>query len=132
MTAENIGYGFKKLLEMDFSDALARVREGLMTEGFGVITEIDLKAKFKEKLGKDFPSYVILGACNPGFAYDAVNEDSDIGLLLPCNVAVYQEGSKTAVAVLDAEKALSLTGNDQMRAMAATVNEKLRRTLDSL
>jgi uncharacterized protein (DUF302 family) len=132
MTSENIGYGSKTHVEMDFADALDRVREALRGEGFGVITEIDMKEKFKEKLGKEFPNYVILGACNPGFAYDALGEDSDIGLLLPCNVAVYQDQSKTAVSILDAEKALSLTGNDQMKAMSQTVNYKLRRVLDSL
>ena len=132
MTSQNIGYGFKTHVEMEFGDALERVREALRAEGFGVITEIDMREKFKEKLGKEFPNYVILGACNPGFAYDALGEDSDIGLLLPCNVAVYQDQSKTAVSILDAEKALSLTGNDQMKAMAQTVNDKLRRILDSL
>ena len=132
MTSENIGYGLKTHVEMDFADALERVREAMRGEGFGVITEIDMKEKFKEKLGKDFPDYVILGACNPGFAYDALGEDSDIGLLLPCNVAVYRDGAKTAVSIIDAEKALSLTGNDQMKAMAQIVNDKLRRALDSL
>ena len=132
MNLENIGYGYTRHVEMDFSAALERVREALSREGFGVITEIDLKEKFKEKLGKNIPNYVILGACNPGFAYDALSADSDIGLLLPCNVTVYQEDSKTVVSVLNAEKALSLTGNDQMKVMARAVNERLRRALEGL
>ena len=130
--SENIGYGFKKYVELNFADAVERVREALQSEGFGVITEIDMKAKFQEKLGKDFPNYVILGACNPGFAYDALGQDADIGLLLPCNVAVYEDDSKTAISVLDAQKALSLTGNDQMSVMAEYVNEKLKRAFEKL
>lgn len=111
---------------------MERTREALKNEGFGVLTEIDMKAKLKEKLDKDFREYVILGACNPGFAYEALGNDLDIGLLLPCNVVVYAGDSGTVVTAIDPEIAMSVTGDARLEPIAKQVGEKLRNALDSL
>lgn len=132
MKAESFAYGFKKTFDEPFGEVVEKVRDALKSEGFGVITEIDLKQKFKEKLDKEFGNYLILGACNPGFAYDALNSEMDIGLLLPCNVAAYSKDGKTIITVLDAAKMLSLTGKDEIRTTAEKVNESLIRALESI
>src|SRR5574338_1164819 len=93
-------YGIKRSFDEPFESVAGKIRSALKAEGFGVITEIDLKEKFKEKLGEDFVDYLILGACNPGFAYEAVKADMDIGLLLPCNVVLYGEDGKTVATVV--------------------------------
>ena len=131
-TKEKITYWVKRMVELPFDQTLQRTREALKAEGFGVLTEIDLKEKFQEKLGKEFQNYVILGACNPGFAFDALGKDIDIGLLLPCNVVVYETEGRTAVAVIDAEKAMSVTGSMDVEPIAKQVNEKLSRALDAI
>lgn len=125
-------YGYKRELEIPFETAIERTREALKNEGFGVLTEIDMKAKLKEKLDKDFREYVILGACNPGFAYEALGNDLDIGLLLPCNVVVYAGDSGTVVTAIDPEIAMSVTGDARLEPIAKQVGEKLRNALDSL
>ena len=132
--SENIGYGFRKYIELNFNDAVARVRAALQTEGFGVITEIDLKAKFREKLGKDFTNYVILGACNPTLAHRALSAESAIGLLLPCNVIVHagESPDTSVVAVLDPEVQLGVTGRADLKPLAAEVKTKLLRALNAV
>jgi len=125
-------YGYKRTIEAGFSEALERTREALKKEGFGVLSEIDIKAKLEEKLGVDFGKYVILGACNPPIAYQALQEEIGLGLLLPCNVVVYEDQGETVVAAIDAAKMLSVVGNPKLDAAAGTVNEKLRRAIDSL
>lgn len=132
MQAENFGYGIKRTFDGPFGSVVESVRNALKAEGFGVITEIDMKEKFKEKLDKDFSDYLILGACNPPFAFEALEADIDIGLLLPCNVAVYQDEGRTTVSVLDAAKMLSLTGSGEMQTMADEVNTRLKRALESI
>lgn len=125
-------YGFRRKLDAAFSEAVERARAALTAEGFGVLSEIDLKEKFQEKLGADFRNYVILGACNPSLAFEALREDLDLGLLLPCNVVVYEEDSGAVVAAIDAVKMMSVVGNSQLDKTARTINEKLRRVIDSL
>jgi uncharacterized protein (DUF302 family) len=122
-------YGFSRIVEMPFADAVGRIRSTLKDEGFGVLTEIDLKAKFKEKLDKEIGEYVILGACNPGFAFQAIGMEMDLGLLLPCNAVVYEKDGKTVVALIDAEKMLGVTGSAELAGMAVEVNERLHRAL---
>ncbi len=127
-----IGYGYGRTLALPYSSAVARAREALKAEGFGVLCEIDVREKMKEKLGIDFPNYVILGACNPPLAHQTLERDRNIGLLLPCNVVVYEEGGKSVVAAIDALKMLSIIGNPELAPTAGQVNEKLRRVIDSL
>jgi uncharacterized protein (DUF302 family) len=101
---DTIGYGFRRELKMPFDQVVQRTRDALADEGFGVLCEIDIKQKLKEKLGVDFRNYLILGACNPPLAFEALQEEIDLGLLLPCNVVVYEQDSKVAVGVIDAAK----------------------------
>lgn len=125
-------YGYKREFQSSFETVLEKTREALKNEGFGVLTEIDIKAKFKEKLDKDFNDYIILGACNPGFAYEALGTDLDVGLLLPCNVVVYASDAGTAVSAIDPEKAMSVTGDAKLEPIAKQVGEKLKKALDSI
>ena len=104
-----IGYGFSRKLDLGVEQAIERVKETLKDEGFGVLSEINIAEKFKEKLGVEFRNYVILGACNPSIAYQALQEEIGLGLLLPCNVVVYEEGGQSVVAAIDA--AIRLPGN---------------------
>jgi len=125
-------YGFSRRVDASFVAAVARVREALQKEGFGVLTEIDVKATLKKKLDVDFRKYVILGACNPPFAYKALTAELEIGLLMPCNVIVYEndDGGSTAAA-MDASMMASVTGNDRLSEVSTAVNEKLRRAIES-
>ena len=127
-----IGYGFRRELEMPFDQAVQRTRDALAGEGFGVLCEIDIKQKLKEKLGIDFRNYLILGACNPPLAFEALQEEIDLGLLLPCNVVVYEQDAKVAVGVIDAAKMMSVVGNENLNKTAQTVNDKLRRVIEAL
>ena len=127
-----IGYGYGRMLDLPFAQAIERAREALKSEGFGVLCEIDIKEKLKEKLGVDFRNYVILGACNPPLAYQTLQEELGIGLLLPCNVVVYEQDGRSVVAAVDAVKMLSVVGNPKLEATASQVNEMLRRVIDSL
>lgn len=125
-------YGYSRALNAPYAEAVERAREALKAEGFGVLCEIDIKEKLKEKLGIDFRNYIILGACNPPLAYQTLQEEINIGLLLPCNVVVYEEGDRSVVAAIDAAKMLSVVGNPTLEQTAGEVNAKLRRVIDSL
>jgi len=126
------GYGIRREVDLPFEEALERTREALKNEGFGVLTEIDMKGKLKEKLDKDFRDYVILGACNPGFAFEALGNDLDIGLLLPCNVIVYKGDEGTVVSAIDPEKAMSVANDAALEPIAKQVGEKLRVAIESV
>lgn len=128
----NLGYGYGRTLDLSFADALQKARESLKSEGFGVLCEIDIKEKLKEKLGVDFANYVILGACNPSLAYGALRQEMNIGLLLPCNVVVYEKGPTVFAAAVDAARMLSIVGNPALASTAEQVNQKLRRVIDNL
>jgi uncharacterized protein (DUF302 family) len=106
-------------------DAVARVREELAAEGFGVLCEIDVQATLKQKLDIDGEPYVILGACNPPLAHRALDAEPDLGVLLPCNVAVYERGGVTHVSAVDAERMLSIVENDDLAPVAADVRNRL-------
>jgi len=128
-------YGFSKTIDVSFDQALEMTRAGLLKEGFGVLSEIDIKEKLKEKLGVDFRRYVILGACNPPLAYKTLQEEINIGLLLPCNVIVYEadKPEQSVVAAVDAKAMLSVVGsNPTLDAVATEVNQKLKRVVDQL
>ncbi len=123
-------YGFSRKLDVGFEEAMRRVREELQKEGFGVLTEIDVRATLKKKLDVDFRNYVILGACNPPFAYKALTVELEIGLLLPCNVIVYENDDRSAtVAAMDAALISAASGNKALSELASTVNEKLKRVV---
>lgn len=125
-------YGAGRVLDQPYADVVSRVREALKTEGFGVITEIDVQKTMKDKLGVDGPQHVILGACNPPLAHKAISLEPDIGLLLPCNVVVYDTEGGTRVAAVNAGEMLTMVGNAQLGEVAAEVQERLDRVLASL
>jgi uncharacterized protein (DUF302 family) len=129
---KNIQYGYRRTLAVPFEKVLQSTKEALLKEGFGVLCEINLREKFQEKLGVDFHNYVILGVCNPLLAFETLQHEINIGLFLPCNVIVYEEQGHTAVAVIDAEKMLTLAGNPKLELTASVVNERLRRVLESV
>ncbi|MDP2688577.1 MAG: DUF302 domain-containing protein [Deltaproteobacteria bacterium] len=126
-------YGISRKLECGYDEAVERARAALAKEGFGVLTEIDVKAVLKKKLDKDFRRYVILGACNPPLALKALTIETEIGLMMPCNVIVYEndEGGATVSAV-DPVVAMSMIDNPALALAAKEVREKLERVLQSL
>ncbi|TAK48820.1 MAG: DUF302 domain-containing protein [Betaproteobacteria bacterium] len=126
-------YAFGKTVEMPYGEALARATEELAKEGFGVLTEIDVAATLKKKLGKDMAPYKILGACNPQFAHQAIEAEPRIGALLPCNVVVRVDpAGRTVVEIMDPQAVLQLVDRPEIAAIAAQVRERLMRVLAAL
>ena len=132
MQTKSQEYGYVVCVAHSFEDAVALLEAGLKNEGFGVLCRIDIQAKLKEKLGVEFPRYLILGACNPPLAYRALQEEIDLGLLLPCNTVVYERDGQVYVGAVDAAKMLSVAGNPAMEPMARDVNERLRRVVNGV
>ena len=134
MIEQTTHYGLGTTVALPYERAVAVVREALAVEGFGVLTEIDVAATLKQKLGVEFRPYLILGACNSPLAYQALTAERDIGLLLPCNVIVYSadEPGKSVVAALDPLEVLQLAGNDAVRPLAHEVRQKLERVLEEI
>ena len=128
----SVTYGMKRTLPVGVAEAEAAVREALADEGFGVLTEIDVASTFREKLGVEYSPYRILGACNPSLAHEALESEPDAGLLLPCNVAIYQHGSETVVAILDPATMVDLAGNPALVSMATEAKVRLERVIASL
>lgn len=125
--------GLGKALTMSYDQALTRVPEALKAEGFGVLTEIDIQATLKQKLGVDFRRYKILGACNPPFAHEALTTEIEAGLMLPCNVVVYEGDNKRAVVLaIDPTKTAGASGNPKLLPLAEAVKAKLERALDRI
>jgi uncharacterized protein (DUF302 family) len=118
-------YTLSATTELPFADAVERVRDALKDNGFGVLCEIDVQATLKEKLGVEGEPYVILGACNPPLAHRALEAEPDLGVLLPCNVVVDKRASETHISAVDAERMLSIVGNDELEAVAAEVRARL-------
>ena len=116
--------------DLAFADAVDRVREELAAEGFGVLCEIDVQATLKAKLGIEREPYLILGACNPRLAHAALETEPELGVLLPCNVVVYQEDGQTHISAVDAERMLSIVGNDQLADTAGEVRRRLSAVVD--
>jgi len=125
-------YGFGRDLDEPFPVVLGRVREALKAEGFGVITEVDVQKTMKEKLGVDARPHAILGACNPAFAHKALGIEEDLGLLLPCNVVVYEKGAGSRVAVVNAAAILGLVGSESLAPVAGEIQARLDRVLASV
>jgi uncharacterized protein (DUF302 family) len=134
MIEQTTRYGISTTVDLHYEAAVERVREELGKEGFGVLTEIDIAATLKKKLDVDFRPYVILGACNPPLAHQALSAETDIGLLLPCNVVVYaaDEEGRSVVAAMDPQAALSLADNPQIEGVAKDVRARLQRVLEGV
>jgi uncharacterized protein (DUF302 family) len=126
-------YAFGMTVTLPFTEAVKKVQEELQKEGFGILSEIDVRQKFREKLHKEFRNYLILGACNPGLAYQAFGVELNIGTLLPCNVALYSVSeARTVVMIMDPVAALSLVGNKKLVELAESVKLSMRRVLKAL
>lgn len=128
-----MSYYFSKILGIPFDDAVVKVMEELKKEGFGIITEIDVKETLKKKLNVDFKKYRILGACNPSFAYQALQAEDKIGTMLPCNVIVQETSEgKTEVAAIDPIASMQAVENPNLRNVAEQVRNKLKKVIDNL
>jgi len=125
-------YGYKKKVRGSFEEVLWKTREELTKEGFGVLTEIDVKATLKKKLDADFDNYIILGACNPPFAYQALQAEKDIGLLLPCNIIVYEDAGEVYVSAIVPTVAMNMVENEKLGSIATEVEKKLKKVVDSI
>jgi uncharacterized protein (DUF302 family) len=134
MIMTTVSYGYTKVLDaVDFDDAEQRVTDALKAEGFGVLTEIDVRATLKKKIDVDFGrQYKILGACNPTLAHKALSAEPLIGLLLPCNVVVCEEGDKVAVSIVDPREMFKVVDNPALEEIAGEVDAKLRNVLERL
>lgn len=124
------GYTLTTTTTASFADAVERVRGELEQEGFGVLCEIDVQAKLREKLGAEMEPYLILGACNPPLAHGALSTEAELGALLPCNVVVYQQDGETHISAIDAERMLSIVDNDRLAPIAAQVRDKLANVVE--
>lgn len=128
-----MAYYYSKTLRTSFDDAVEKVTASLSAEGFGVISEVDLHEKIKYKLGVDFKRYRILGACNPAFSYRALQAEDKIGVMLPCNVLVIEQGEgNIEIAAVNPSEAMGAVHNETVRQVATEVGEKLRKVLDRL
>ena len=122
-------YGFSKIVDLSFEQTIEKVTEELKKEGFGVLTTIDVKDTLKKKIDVDFKKYTILGACNPPIAHKSLQTEEEIGLLLPCNVIVYEKDNKTNVSMFDPMLMTNIVDNEKMGPIAKEVKEKLQRVL---
>jgi uncharacterized protein (DUF302 family) len=126
-------YGFGTRLDIPYDQAVERTSAALKAEGFGILTEIDVQGTLKQKLDVEFRRYVILGACNPPFAHQALSVELEIGLLLPCNVIVYEtEDGGSVVSAMDPMAVMGVVNNPEIQGVAEQVTAKLRRVVDSL
>jgi uncharacterized protein (DUF302 family) len=123
-------YTLSAATTLPFDEAVERTREELQAEGFGVLCEIDVQATLREKLGVEGERYLILGACNPSLAHRALEAEPELGTLLPCNVVVYEREGETHISAIDAERMLSLVGNDELAPVAAEVRRRLSAVVD--
>jgi uncharacterized protein (DUF302 family) len=127
-----MNYGISKLVNLTYEEAINRVTEELKKEGFGVLMTIDVKETLKKKLGVDFDKYIILGACNPPFAYKALQAEYDLGLLLPCNVVVYERDGKVFVSAFDPMVMTQIIDNPALKEIAQEVRKKLERVIQNV
>lgn len=125
-------YGYKKEVNLSYEETIAKTKEELKKEEFGVLTEIDVKETLKQKINVDFDKYIILGACNPAFAYKALQTERDIGLLLPCNVIVYEQDGKTFVSAILPTIGMGMVENSSLKEIAVEVESKLKKVIDSV
>lgn len=125
-------YGFSKTTDYTFNQAIEKVTDELKKEGFGVLTTIDVKNTLKNKLNVDFKNYTILGACNPPLAHRALQTEEELGLLLPCNVVVYEKDNKTVISIFDPMLMTQVIDNKNIVPIATEVKDKLQRVLEAV
>ncbi len=129
---ETTNYGFGKTVALLFAEAVAKVKDALAAEGFGQLTEIDVQAKLKEKLGIDMEPYVILGMCNPQLAHQALSIETEIGLLLPCNVIVYEKDGAVHIAMQKPSLMLQIVQKDELKAVADEAEKRMLAAFDAV
>lgn len=128
-----MSYNISKKVKSGFDKTIYRVTEELKKEGFGIITEVDLREKFKEKLDVDFRNYTILGACNPKLAYEAVQQEDKIGIMLPCNILVQEHATgEVEVSAINPMASIGAVKNDKLELLASEVSGKLQRVIDAV
>ena len=132
MISTETPYSLSIRVGLSLEAAEAAVRRALKDEGFGILTEIDIAAAFREKLGRDFRPYRILGACNPPLAYEALSAQLELGTLLPCNVVLYEDGGRTTISAMDPRAVLGLVRHEGVARLAEEVRGRLERALSSL
>jgi len=125
-----MNYGYKKQLKQEFPLAVIKVKEALLAEGFGVLTEINIKETLKNKLDVEFSEYIILGACNPEFAYKALQAEQEIGLFLPCNVIVYEKDESVYVSAIKPAVVMSMVENEVLSDIAQEVEDNLMKVIE--
>jgi uncharacterized protein (DUF302 family) len=124
------GYTLNQTTPLPYDDAVERVRAELKTEGFGVLCEIDVQTTMREKLGVEGEPYLILGACNPPLAHQALKAEPDLGVLLPCNIVVYRRDGETHISAVDPERMLSIVENGELASVATEVRRRLRAVVE--
>ncbi len=124
-------YGYRKSMKLPFAEAVDKVKTELTNEGFGVLSEIDIKATLKKKLDIDYDNYVILGACNPPNAYKALQAEQEVGLLLPCNVIIYESDDKVYASAILPTTAMGIVENKALAEIAKVIEQKLKTVLDN-
>ena len=127
-----INYGFTKEVDLPFEEVIVKVTEELKKEGFGILTKIDVREKFKEKLGIDFKKYVILGACNPASAHKAILAEENIGLMLPCNVIIYEKENRTTISIIKPTVAMHMIDNKDLEEVAGIIETKLKQVVGAI
>lgn len=127
-----MNYGFIKKLNITFAEAVTKVEKELRKEGFGILTKIDVHEKFKEKLNIGFPKYLILGACNPKMAHKAISIEWNIGLLLPCNVIMYEKEGSVWLGIIKPSQAMAMVKNDRLKEHASNVEAKLKKVFENI
>jgi len=125
-------YGYTKQLKLNFDEAVEKVKEELSKEGFGILTEIDVKDTLKKKINVDFDNYIILGACNPSLAHKALQAEQEIGLLLPCNVIVYEKDGEVFVSGIMPTVAMGMVENEKLSCIGEEAEEKMKKVINSL
>ena len=127
-----MNYGYKRQVNLTYEEAVYKTKAELQKEGFGVLTEIDVRTTLQKKLNVNFDKYLIIGACNPPFAFKALQVEKDIGLLLPCNVIVYEDKGRTLVSAIAPTVAMNMIENEELAEVAGQVEAKLKKVVDNI
>jgi uncharacterized protein (DUF302 family) len=125
-------YGFTKIVALSYEEAINKATEELKKEGFGVLTTIDVKETLKKKLNVDFDRYIILGACNPPFAYEALKAEESVGLLMPCNVVVHENAGSVKISFFNPSLIAMVSDNPKLKELAVNLTVKIRKVMDSI